>query len=74
MQIYSHRSYSFDNIFIKKGGVNPSFTHYHQMPGMIWPVSAYDPIAATIPIIAAQPLMRSARSFIVFLLDKGVVV
>jgi hypothetical protein len=27
-----------------------------------------------IPIIAAQPLIRSAFSFIVFLLDKGVFV
>ena len=35
------------------------------MPGMICPVVAYAPIAAITPIIAAQPLKRSASGVIV---------
>ena len=35
------------------------------MPGMIWPVVAYAPKAATKPSIAAQPLNFSASGVIV---------
>tara|TARA_B100000674_G_scaffold102501_1_gene74785 strand:+ start:167 stop:439 length:273 start_codon:yes stop_codon:yes gene_type:complete len=41
--------------------------HYQNTPGMIWPVVLYAPMAAMTPNMAAQPLMRSALSFIVFL-------
>ena len=46
----------------KEGDCSPSLDH--QMPGMICPVVAYDPMAAITPIIAAHPLMRSAFSVI----------
>ena len=35
------------------------------MPGITWPVTAYAPMAAMMPIMANIPLMRSAFSFIV---------
>ena len=35
------------------------------MPGMIWPVVAYAPKAATKPSIAAQPLNFSASGVII---------
>tara|TARA_Y100001936_G_C15982183_1_gene617375 strand:+ start:346 stop:660 length:315 start_codon:yes stop_codon:yes gene_type:complete len=41
--------------------------HYQNTPGMICPVVLYAPMAAMTPNMAAQPLMRSALSFIVFL-------
>ena len=40
---------------------------HQKTPGMICPVVLYAPMAAMTPNMAAQPLMRSALSFIVFL-------
>ena len=35
------------------------------MPGMNWPVVAYAPIPATMPIMAIKPLKRSAPGFMI---------
>ncbi len=50
-----------------KENVCVSCVVHQKMPGIIWPVVAYAPMAATTPNMAAQPLMRSAFSFICFL-------